>query len=774
MKVTGIVWNLLTPLVVPTLTVWAQELPLVKNGASDYVIVVSKNASPSEQWAAEELMTHIKQMTGAELKVQEEGGSVPALVIVIGFGPTAESLGVEPDEALGPDGFVVKTIGHRLVIAGGRRAGTMYGVHTLLERLGCRWWTLTESTIPQTKSIEIPTVDLREVPKLEYRDMMYGEMWGSDKTPWFVWAARNKINGMGWEADVDPKYGGYPYTRLHQSYADILESAGVVAPEEALAMVEGQRNKGSLCLTSDAASSAVAQAIRKMLGDKPEQGFVAIGPETVRGAVTCSCEVCKAAIAKEGMSGLVVRFTNRVAESLEKDWPKVKVLTSPGTEKPPGSVRARPNVMVLLGTDACDFGHPIATTMDPATQTFRQDLDGWNQVAPGRLLLWDHAANQTHYLMPHPNLDVLTANIRYYVGHGAAGVFSQGSHASAGGDFSPLKMWVVAKSLWNPEADGQALIDEFLKGYYGPAAGALGKYIDVIHQPLRESDFALRKEVPLNGPWIAPKVIAEAEAALRKADEAAAGDTVLERRVRHAHLPVRYVLARRGPGSATWKATEAKVGKIDFVKLAVDLAQAVKEYGINRDADGPHYAQTWVEWVNDYARRVAENGVPIPPELKDADPTSYRLLTAGMLDSYYPRDPWLKQMDGTSGGWALGCPETKWHVQYYFSPYDDMKPGLKYTLSVRVKGEPKTADGVAFAFGVHSDVAGFVKFREVNAADVPTDRFAAFELEGIEMPRDGFSMFGFYLGSQKPMPRVYLDCMWLAEMPSGPAGQLSK
>ena len=93
-----------------------QSLSLVADGESKYAIVLSADASPSEKWAAEDLVSHLRQMSGATLDVQAEGESLPAKAILIGDGQTVRSLGVKLDTAaLGPDGFVIRTVGDRLV-----------------------------------------------------------------------------------------------------------------------------------------------------------------------------------------------------------------------------------------------------------------------------------------------------------------------------------------------------------------------------------------------------------------------------------------------------------------------------------------------------------------------------------------------------------------------------------------------------------------------------------------------------------------------------------
>lgn len=166
---------------------------LVENGKSDYVIVLNGAASPSERWAAEELAGMIKQMSAAELKIRQAEGPVATGSIVLGFGSAADGLGVKAEASLSGDGYVIKTVGPTVIIAGGQPRGTMYGVFTLLEKLGVRWWTPDETTVPQMKTIRLPAMDLKEVPRLEYRDMLYAGM-HDDRGQ--AWMAHNKVNGM--------------------------------------------------------------------------------------------------------------------------------------------------------------------------------------------------------------------------------------------------------------------------------------------------------------------------------------------------------------------------------------------------------------------------------------------------------------------------------------------------------------------------------------------------------------------------------------------------
>src|SRR5206468_2781635 len=87
----------------------------------------------------------------------------------------------------------------------------------------------------------------------------------------------------------------------------------------------------------------------------------------------------------------------------------------------------------------------------------------------------------THYLLPHPNLPVLGPNVKFFVAHHVKGLFEQGAYQTWGAEMMELRAWVLAKMLWDPTLDADKLMDEFLDGYYGPAAGGMRYYLDTLH-----------------------------------------------------------------------------------------------------------------------------------------------------------------------------------------------------------------------------------------------------------------------------------------------------
>ncbi len=56
------------------------------------------------------------------------------------------------------------------------------------------------------------------------------------------------------------------------------------------------------------------------------------------------------------------------------------------------------------------------------------------------------------------------------------GLFEQDTYDTPSGELSALGGYMTAKFLWNPDYDENTAINEFLDGYYGPAAKPIRRW----------------------------------------------------------------------------------------------------------------------------------------------------------------------------------------------------------------------------------------------------------------------------------------------------------
>ena len=161
-----------------------------------HAIAVPEKPTPQERHAAEELQSHLLQITGEAIPIVSETDLGERTPLVVGKCVLLAKPGVKVDlAALGEEGISLRTVGPALVLAGNRR-GVLYAVYTFLEDyLGCRWFTPDCSRIPHAGSFHIANLDRTYVPPLEYRSTDYPNSRDAD------WAVRNKLNGSYVECD---------------------------------------------------------------------------------------------------------------------------------------------------------------------------------------------------------------------------------------------------------------------------------------------------------------------------------------------------------------------------------------------------------------------------------------------------------------------------------------------------------------------------------------------------------------------------------------------
>ena len=63
------------------------------------------------------------------------------------------------------------------------------------------------------------------------------------------------------------------------------------------------------------------------------------------------------------------------------------------------------------------------------------------------MVIWDYPIDYHNYIIPVANMPVVTENMRYYVKHGATGVFQQAQNMHTYGvDRSLMRSWVCSMS----------------------------------------------------------------------------------------------------------------------------------------------------------------------------------------------------------------------------------------------------------------------------------------------------------------------------------------
>ncbi len=686
-----------------------RALTLIEDGGSRYTIVLPEQPSAPEETAARELRMFLAQATGVTLPVAL--GTAPGPAIRVG--------GAYPGERPAPDAVVIKTDGEELILAGEGKRGTLYAVYAFLERYaGIRFWAPGETEVPSLPVLEIPAVDYEYAPPFEVREMGCG-IFTADP----VFAARSRINGH-WEA-IPEAYGG------HESLLGWCHTFELLLPSERYfaghpewyALVDGMRNPGQLCLSNREMRRALASEVLRWLRENPGTRVISVSQND--NEMYCRCEPCRALDARYGgvQSGILLDCVNEVAAAVAAEFPEVWVETLAYwyTIAIPEGIRPRDNVLIRLCSIRANVGKPLASKEN---ESFFRNLQAWSSVSR-QLAFWNYVANFSSYLSPHPNLRHLADDLRLFRDHRVRWVFEHGGSRLE--DFAEMRAWLVAKLLWNPDLDLAALQREFLAGYYGAAALYLEEYWRLLHDELDHSGFAATCYIESSAAWLRFPVLLQAEALLRQAQEAVAGDPVLLRRVGKAKSAVNYALLTREESYS-----DAGVPLEQLRSALAELSAAAEAYSADGYREGLSFAALLPELRAVVGLDAPAENRKLPPELQALPAESVQVIDADRCMLWRLNSGvWLSPdaMAETASGMAARMPgsHSDWLVQYRPVPiWVESRGAWEVYASLRVK-MPEAArkrDTPVVELGIHDGKKGTSQKLLLPGSAVPEEAYS--------------------------------------------------
>ncbi len=475
-------------------SITAQSFTLIKKGKSKYSIVIPEKATVTEIQSSKVLQDYLFRITGINLPIVADKVAGNETEILIGRVNRPEQKLINYD-ALKGDGILIRTSHNKLILTGGGEKGVIYSVYTFLEKyLGCRKYTSDFSVIPKRRTIKIPNIDELQLPVFAYREIYYNDVYdpefmnwhklhsfegrGGSKTKWGYWVHT-------FHALLDPKIYGEAHPEYF-SYYDGKRHAGIVPSWDG----SSYQPEAQLCLTNPDVLEIVCENLKKAMEKKPEALYWSVSQND--NVNYCRCEKCAAldsiyaaykpgeknlATHSSGYSSLgmgsLLTFVNKVAERFPDKI--ISTLAYQYTRTPPKGILPRSNVNIML----CSIESSRNDPMTEGDKAFCEDLIGWGKLT-NNILIWDYVIRFSHLFSPFPNLRVLQPNIQFLRKNNVTALFEQGNIQS-GGDFAPLRAYMIAKMLWNPDIDIDKEKNEFLEAYYGPAAGEIKEYVELLH-----------------------------------------------------------------------------------------------------------------------------------------------------------------------------------------------------------------------------------------------------------------------------------------------------
>lgn len=426
------------------------QINIVKNGKPSGRIIAM--GSEPEQKAAVLMADFVEKISGGRLEILPSEGTKVKKGDILLLGKAAEG-------NLTEDAFCIKAKDGHIEITSGGGNGSSYAIVTLLENYwGVRYYAADALYYDQRESLSLPeNLEHCERPTFRYRQTQsYSFRLAPDFKTWLrIEEPSEAFAGTMWVHTFNRILPASRYGKQHPEY---------------YSFINGQRRPGRAsqwCLTNPDVLEAACVAIDSIFKANPGMNLMSVSQNDGNNTY-CQCPECMKVIEREGaVSGLYVEFLNKLATRFpDKEFSTLAYLF---TMNPPAHIKPLPNVNIMLCDIDCDREVPL--TENASGREFMKALEGWSAITDN-IFVWDYGINFDNMVAPFPNFHIISPNIKTFRDHNATMHFSQIA-GSCGTDLSEMRSYVVAKKMWNADADVDSLMRKFTEGYYGPA----GKYI---------------------------------------------------------------------------------------------------------------------------------------------------------------------------------------------------------------------------------------------------------------------------------------------------------
>ena len=531
---------------------------LFENGNSEYSIVVDPSAGESVQLAAVELQTWVEKVSGVTLPIVALDGGAEGKRLVVGWNTVSASLlpdEKEPDAS--DDAVNWRSVRGDMVFWGGAKRGTLYSVYSFLEEeLGCRWYSSKVSVAPGCARYAFGKISHREVPSIIVRDDLYYDVVNN---PLFSGRLRNNhVPLQGRDGKLIP-FSSERFWGVHTFDMMVPQSAYFKSHPEYYSLRDGKRQKGNtqLCLSNPDVLRITIESMRKVMRENPDYLIYSLTQND--NFDYCECPECQA-IADQygGQSGLMIWFVNQVADALKDEFPDkyIGTFAYQYTRGVPKNIKPRENVVVRLCSIECCLIH----NYDECEQNraFLDDLTGWAAISP-HLFIWDYTTAFTQYSLPVPNFKTAKPHIQDFVANKAIGMMEEGDYQTKCGEFNELKAYLLAKLMWNSEANPDAIIKDFTDGYYGPAGKHIREYIEYADRILRRDGIHMTCYPVIGDEVYSEEFITGALDIFKKAKKSVADKPDYLSRVESAEFPILLLYNEKMPEEASLAGTFSQI-----------------------------------------------------------------------------------------------------------------------------------------------------------------------------------------------------------------------
>ncbi|MBQ9756239.1 MAG: DUF4838 domain-containing protein [Clostridia bacterium] len=469
---------------------------LIKDGKTDYKILLPEEPVDYEVLAADTINEFVEKSTGAkfpivysnEYKTADQGKFISIGTTSI-MRKTGMSVAVDK---FGQSGYRIKTIGDDIYISGAHafvREGTFYGALDFLkETISWRCYSIDEIKYDVKNDVKFCEYNFVEIPEFDHRAYSVKQLLASET--WQRYLRLNIKEETRIPVSGHSHFEIIPPTEYYALHEDWFYWAGDDNNDGILNSQEGQ-----LCLSNQEMTKEFIKNVVELFREYPDTNFIHIGQQDIM--VSCDCDNCKEYSkyidenGKEQMlnySGLLCKFTNTVArgvmEEIRKTEPErilyFEMFAYHKSEQPPtiwkGDVQYPMCDEVILDDNVYVQFTPMANYSGSGVPFIHEKnkkvyefLQGWD-LCSSHVSTWTYATNWNNYMFNYPDWDFIAQDLKTFSEMGVNRVYHQNQIHRNMPQMVAMRIFVESELMWNLSLDYDELAKEFIDNYYGEAA----------------------------------------------------------------------------------------------------------------------------------------------------------------------------------------------------------------------------------------------------------------------------------------------------------------
>ena len=444
------------------------DIYFVRNGRSEYRILLPEGADDVLLFAANELNYFLQETASLTLEVVYDDGTASVSDHYLSIGNTSlcekNSVSVDYDD-FGSDGYVVKTVENSVLMLGGGSLGSLYAVYEFTERnLGAKVYAEEEIFIQPSQNIKLLVFNVKEIPDIERRAISSYQVTANQTHRRRLRFVSNSDNWTYW---THSHFALMPKDTYYEEHKDWYSPDGT-----------------QLCLTNEKMTAQMITNVIEFLEEHPNDEYITLGQQDTNSF--CTCPNCSPQVLKYGESGVMIRFINKVAEAVQKHFDengsgrKIRFATYAyqKTQSPPvkyengkykaldDSVIPADNVAVLVAPLRACYCHSM---LDPdCNAAAKQTIEGWNALGT-TMYMRLYTAQYAYYFMPFMGWSQLAENYGHFADLNVKYIFDTAVGETVTPGFQEMLAYVKSELMWNTSLDIRALMDDFMKHYYKQA-----------------------------------------------------------------------------------------------------------------------------------------------------------------------------------------------------------------------------------------------------------------------------------------------------------------